>query len=151
MRFPIWGLILILAVPTIAGSSDEKPATLQLMPVPAQITIGTGALEIGGSDGVALRAVAAGDVGIELASSDVLDAIDVTQRNVTGDVKMKLYKGQCTPAGIKSRTSLYQPDLASFKMGSEYDSTDATGFIRLFGLPSRVAAVVNSKKNQKGT
>ena len=83
---------------------------------------------------------------------EALDAfVDVTQRNVTGDVKMKLYKGQCTIAGIKSRNSLYQPDLASFKMGAEYDSTDATGFIRLFGLPAKVAAVVKSKRNSKST
>jgi argininosuccinate synthase len=76
-----------------------------------------------------------------------LDAfVDVTQRNVTGEVKMKLFKGQCTPAGVKSPNSLYQTDLASFKMGAEYDSTDATGFIRLFGLPAKVAAAVNRKK-----
>ncbi|TKJ36342.1 MAG: argininosuccinate synthase [Planctomycetes bacterium B3_Pla] len=78
---------------------------------------------------------------------EALDAfVDVTQRNVTGDVKMKLFKGQCTPAGIKSPNSLYQTDLASFKMGAEYDSTDATGFIRLFGLPAKVDAAVNKKK-----
>jgi len=83
---------------------------------------------------------------------EALDAfVDVTQRNVTGEVKMKLYKGRCTPAGIKSRNSLYQTDLASFKMGAEYDPTDATGFIRLFGLPARVAAVVNGKRNHKST
>ncbi len=63
---------------------------------------------------------------------------------------MKLYKGRCTPAGIKSRHSLYQPDLASFKMGAEYDSTDATGFIRLLGLPMKVAAAV-SRKNHRST
>lgn len=78
---------------------------------------------------------------------EALDAfIDVTQRNVTGEVKIKLYKGQCTLAGMKSPNSLYQTDLASFKMGAEYDSTDATGFIRLFGLPAKVAAAVNRKK-----
>ena len=83
---------------------------------------------------------------------EALDAfVNVTQRNVTGEVKMKLYKGRCTPAGIKSRNSLYRPDLASFKMGAEYDSTDATGFIRLFGLPARVAAMVHSKRNHKST
>ncbi|MHC4205539.1 MAG: argininosuccinate synthase [Planctomycetota bacterium] len=78
---------------------------------------------------------------------EALDAfVDVTQRNVTGEVKMKLFKGQCTPAGVKSPNSLYQTDLASFKMGAEYDPTDATGFIRLFGLPAKVAAAVNRKK-----
>jgi len=81
---------------------------------------------------------------------EALDAfVDVTQRNVTGAVRMKLFKGQCTLAGAKSPNSLYQTDLASFKMGAEYDPTDATGFIRLFGLPAKVAAIVN-KKNQKG-
>ncbi len=83
---------------------------------------------------------------------EALDAfVDVTQRNVTGEVRLKLYKGRCTPAGITSRSSLYQPDLASFKMGAEYDSTDATGFIRLFSLPARVAAVLRNKKNHQST
>ena len=58
---------------------------------------------------------------------------------------MKLFKGCCTPAGVKSPNSLYEKDLASFKMGAEYDPTDATGFIRLFGLPMKVAAAVNKK------
>lgn len=80
---------------------------------------------------------------------EALDAfVDVTQRNVTGSVRMKLFKGRCTPAGIKSPNSLYRTDLASFKMGAEYDPTDATGFIRLFGLPVKVAGVVNKKKHE---
>ncbi len=70
---------------------------------------------------------------------------DITQQNVTGEVKMKLFKGRCTPAGIESPNSLYEKDLASFKMGAEYDPTDATGFIRLFGLPAKVAALVDKK------
>ncbi len=81
---------------------------------------------------------------------EALDAfVNVTQRNVTGRVKMKLFKGRCSPAGVKSPNSLYEKDLASFKMGAEYDPTDATGFIRLFGLPMKVAAAVN-KKERKG-
>ncbi len=81
---------------------------------------------------------------------EALDAfVDVTQRNVTGEVRMKLFKGQCTLAGVKSPNSLYQTDLASFKMGAEYDPTDATGFIRLFGLQTKVAAILRQKK-QKG-
>jgi argininosuccinate synthase len=73
-----------------------------------------------------------------------LDAfVDITQQNVTGEVKMKLFKGRCTPAGVKSPNSLYLTDLASFKMGAEFNPTDATGFIRLFGLPMKVAAEVN--------
>jgi len=77
---------------------------------------------------------------------EALDAfVEVTQRNVTGEVKLKLFKGRCALAGVTSPNSLYQTDLASFKMGAEYDPTDATGFIRLFGLPAKVAAVVNKK------
>lgn len=81
---------------------------------------------------------------------EALDAFfNVTQRNVSGEVKVKLFKGNCTPAGIKSPNSLYQGDLASFKMGAEYDSTDAVGFIRLFGLPMKVAANVGNKKKKR--
>jgi argininosuccinate synthase len=80
---------------------------------------------------------------------EALDAfIDVTQRTVTGSVRLKLFKGRCTPAGIKSPDSLYRTDLASFKMGAEYDPTDATGFIRLFGLPMKVAAAINRKRRK---
>jgi argininosuccinate synthase len=76
-----------------------------------------------------------------------LDAfVNITQRNVTGTVRMKLYKGRCDIAGVKSPKSLYKPDLASFTMGAEYNPTDATGFIRLFGLPMKVAASRAGKK-----
>jgi argininosuccinate synthase len=81
---------------------------------------------------------------------EALDAfINVTQRSVVGDVRVKLFKGRCTLAGMKSPHSLYQADLASFKMGAEYDPTDAKGFIRLFGLPMRVAGAVG-RREQKG-
>ncbi len=80
---------------------------------------------------------------------DALDAfVDITQRNVTGTVRLKLFKGRCTPAGVKSPKSLYKTDLASFKMGAEYDQTDAKGFIRLFGLPMKVAGAVERKKRK---
>lgn len=78
---------------------------------------------------------------------EALDAfVNVTQRNVTGSVRLKLYKGRCSLAGIKSPKSLYRPDLASFKMGTEYDPTDAKGFIRLFGLQMKVSGIVNREK-----
>jgi argininosuccinate synthase len=80
---------------------------------------------------------------------EALDAfIDVTQQNVTGSVRVKLFKGRCTAAGVKSPFSLYSGALASFKMGTEYNQTDAIGFIRLFGLPMQVAGAVrrNTKK-----
>jgi len=79
-----------------------------------------------------------------------LDAfIDVTQQNVTGSVRVKLYKGRCTLAGVKSPFSLYSTALASFVMGAEYNPTDATGFIRLFGLPMRVAGAVSRGTKKK--
>jgi argininosuccinate synthase len=75
-----------------------------------------------------------------------LDAfVDVTQQNVTGSVRMKLYKGRCTPAGIKSPKSLYNTKMASFTMGDEYNPTDATGFIRLFGLQMKVAGAIDKQ------
>lgn len=82
---------------------------------------------------------------------NALDAfINVTQRSVTGDVRLKLYKGRCTVAGMKSSNSLYQADLASFTMGAEYDQIDAKGFIRLFGLPMKVAGAVSRREQHKG-
>ena len=78
-----------------------------------------------------------------------LDAfVDFTQRNVTGSVRLKLFKGRCTPAGARSVNSLYQKDLASFTMGAEYDPADAKGFIRLFGLPMKVAAIADRDKEK---
>ena len=75
---------------------------------------------------------------------EALDAfIDVTQKSVNGQVKVKLFKGRCTVVGMKSPNSLYNANLASFTMGREYDSTDATGFIRLFGLQLKAAAAVD--------
>jgi argininosuccinate synthase len=60
-----------------------------------------------------------------------------TQKNVTGQVRVKCLKGRATVAGVKSPKSLYSGKLASFTMGTEYAPTDATGFIRLFGLQMR--------------
>jgi argininosuccinate synthase len=81
---------------------------------------------------------------------EALDAfINVTQQNVTGEVRVRLFKGRCTLAGVKSPQSLYRADLASFKMGTEYDPTDARGFIRLFGLQAKVAGIVKRLKGQK--
>jgi len=67
-----------------------------------------------------------------------LDAfVASTQRNVTGSVRMHLFKGQARVAGVESPKSLYSGKLASFTMGQEYTPSDATGFIRLFGLQMR--------------
>lgn len=72
-----------------------------------------------------------------------LDAlIDKTQENVTGSVKMKLYKGNCTVIGRKSPVTLYSSDMATFDKSDLYDQKDATGFIRIFGLPARVEGML---------
>jgi len=69
---------------------------------------------------------------------EALDAFfDSTQRSVTGSVKVKCLKGRATVAGVTSPNSLYSGKLASFTMGSEYTPSDATGFIKLFGLQMR--------------
>jgi len=76
-----------------------------------------------------------------------LDAfVNVTQRNVTGTSRLKLYKGNVRPAGCKADKSLYIQDLASFTDTDFYDQKDATGFIKLFGLPMKVAGLVERKK-----
>ena len=75
--------------------------------------------------------------------------VDETQKVVTGDVKVKLYKGNITPASITSPNSLWNEEIASF--GDDegaYNQADAAGFINLFGLPIKVQALLNSKKNK---
>ncbi len=66
--------------------------------------------------------------------------VDKTQETVTGKVRMKLYKGNCTPAGTSSPYSLYDEDIATFDADEVYNQKDAEGFINLFGLPLKVRA-----------
>ena len=74
---------------------------------------------------------------------EALDAfIEVTQENVTGTVRMKLYKGNVITAGRKSAFSLYREDYASFGEEDVYNQKDAEGFINLFGLPLKVGALL---------
>jgi argininosuccinate synthase len=81
---------------------------------------------------------------------EALDAfVDVTQKNVTGTVRLKLYKGSATPAGSWADKSLYLEDLASFTDSPLYDQKDATGFIRLFGLPMKVSGMVERHNKRK--
>jgi argininosuccinate synthase len=75
--------------------------------------------------------------------------VDSTQETVTGEVKLKLYKGTISPAGTTSPYSLYNEDIASFGDSHElYSHKDSEGFINLFGLPLKVRAMMN-RKNQK--
>ena len=77
---------------------------------------------------------------------EAMDAfVDKTQRTVTGTVRMKLYKGNCTPAGVTSPYSLYDEDLATFNEDDVYSQADAEGFINLFGLPLKVRAIMEKK------
>jgi argininosuccinate synthase len=76
--------------------------------------------------------------------------VDVTQQNVTGVVRLKLYKGNCMPAGAKSPYSLYSEELSTFGRDQVYNQKDAEGFINLFGLPLKVRAMMEKKmKNNK--
>ncbi len=71
--------------------------------------------------------------------------VDKTQERVTGKVRLKLYKGNIIRAGVWSDFSLYSEKIATFGE-SDYDQTDATGFINLYGLPIKVQAMVDGKK-----
>ena len=71
--------------------------------------------------------------------------VEKTQETVTGQVKMRLYKGNIIKAGTTSPYSLYSESLASFTTGELYDHKDATGFINLFGLSMTVRAMMNEK------
>ena len=71
-----------------------------------------------------------------------------TQKVVTGEVKLKLYKGNVIPQGSKSPYSLYSEKLASFTTGDLYDHHDATGFINLYGLSLKVRALMEATNKQ---
>jgi len=75
--------------------------------------------------------------------------VDVTQETVTGTVRMKLYKGNCMPAGAKSDYSLYSEELSTFGRDAVYNQKDAEGFINLFGLPLKVRALMLEKNSNK--
>ena len=74
---------------------------------------------------------------------EALDAfVKQTQQNITGSVKLSLYKGNLGYVGRKSEFSLYRDDLASFTMGESYDQKDAAGFIKILALPARSQAIL---------
>jgi argininosuccinate synthase len=77
---------------------------------------------------------------------EALDAfVRVTQRNVTGEARLKLYKGNATLVGRRAAKSLYNPDIASFTMSDSYNQKDAEGFIKIFGLPVKVQALLEGR------
>lgn len=78
---------------------------------------------------------------------EALDAfVAKTQETVTGDVKLRIYKGNVMNAGITSPYSLYSEDIATFGEDDCYNQMDSQGFINLFGLPIKVKALLDAKK-----
>jgi argininosuccinate synthase len=77
---------------------------------------------------------------------EALDAfVQTTEQNLTGQVRFKLYKGNLILAGRQSPYSLYRADIVTFEAEQVYDQSDANGFIRLFGLPLKVAGSLKLK------
>lgn len=68
--------------------------------------------------------------------------VDESQKDVTGTVRLKLYKGNCMPVGVKAPVSLYSEDLATFEKDEVYNQKDATGFIRLNALRLKMQALL---------
>lgn len=80
---------------------------------------------------------------------EAMDAfVDKTQETVTGDVKLKLYKGNIINAGVTSPYTLYSEDFASFGEDDVYNQKDSAGFINLFGLPIKVKAMLDAERNK---
>jgi len=74
--------------------------------------------------------------------------VDKTQETVTGEVKLKLYKGNMINAGVTSPYSLYSEEFATFDADEVYDQNDSAGFINLFGLPIKVKAILDQERNK---
>lgn len=74
--------------------------------------------------------------------------VDQTQETVTGDVKLKLYKGNIMNAGVTSPYTLYDEEVATFDEDEIYDQYDSQGFINLFGLPIKVKALLDEKRGK---
>ena len=80
---------------------------------------------------------------------EAMDAfVNKTQETCTGDVKLKLYKGNIINAGVTSPYTLYSEDFASFGEDDVYDQKDSAGFINLFGLPIKVKALLDENRNK---
>ena len=75
----------------------------------------------------------------------ILSFVKTTQKTVTGDVTLKLYKGNMINAGVTSPYSLYDPEIATFDEDDVYNQADSAGFISLYGLPIKVYAKMKAK------
>lgn len=76
--------------------------------------------------------------------------VDKVEENVTGEVKLMLYKGNIIKAGLTSKYSLYNEDFATFNEDDVYNQADSAGFINLFGLSIKVKALMDKKNNEVG-
>ena len=76
--------------------------------------------------------------------------VDETQQTVTGQVILKLYKGNIISAGSTSPYSLYNEEFVTFGEDDVYDQTDAEGFINLFGLPLKMRALMKQHVEKQG-
>jgi argininosuccinate synthase len=77
---------------------------------------------------------------------DLTAYINSTQQFVTGDVRIKLHKGNCTVVGRKSPYSLYSHGLATYAEGDQFDQSAAVGFIKLWGLPAKIQGQIQKEK-----
>lgn len=75
----------------------------------------------------------------------ILAFVKETQKTVTGDVNVKLYKGNIINAGVTSPFSLYDPEIATFDEDEVYNQADSAGFINLYGLPTKVYSKMKKK------
>jgi argininosuccinate synthase len=81
---------------------------------------------------------------------DLIPYVQSTQRHVTGTVRVKLFKGNCTVVGRKSPYSLYQHKLATYDLGDQFDQSASPGFIQIWGLPVRVQSKVQPDTKKIG-
>ncbi len=82
-------------------------------------------------------------------TESILAFVKTTQKTVTGDVTLKLYKGNMINAGVTSPYSLYDPEIATFDEDEVYDQAESAGFINLYGLSAKVYAKMKAKNNIK--
>ena len=82
--------------------------------------------------------------------SDLAAFVDSTQRYVTGTVRVKMFKGNCTVVGRKSQYSLYNLSLATYDKGDKFDQADSPAFIRLWGLPVKIQAQAQGIDESEG-
>jgi argininosuccinate synthase len=80
---------------------------------------------------------------------DLMAFVNSTQRFVTGDVRIKLFKGSSMVVGRKSPFSLYDFSLATYDKGDKFDQSDSPGFIRLWGLSAKTQARIQGIKTEE--